>query len=566
MPAWDATLHWLKTTGNRAAGEVLIRALDSPCPEIRRAAVFALLARREMAGHRVILERIDPASEEWRGQLNSLPSQFLASLRRFLLDGDPPLREKVCHFLRETEQFEFVPFLANLLENREYEPRLVVANTLSELCRRLHQRLDQPDNGQRGRHEERIAEQLRRSLLVSVGRFPRHECREILDGLLLLTEEHPELITAIINNRGHPARRLLLEILSRETGAHVLAVVCYCLHQEAPPGDLVAIIGQRTDLPFVRHLLSTVGPQPSSIVQRNLKRFYQFRWLKDLPNLLGQLDDTEQQAIPALVAHSRIPRDEALKIIGHVLLHGRPAGRRAAAKALAGFHGVEANAVTVRAMRDPDPGVQEAIIPQLRQRGILGALPYIISKLESPHPMVRRAARKSLREFTFTRFLQVWDMLPPEVRRETGVLVKRVDPRTTLLLRAELLSPFRLRRLRALEVAQELELVPRLESSIICLLRDDDPAIRAEAAAALAHTDSAASYQALLETLNDANVFVRNIAEVTLEKRRRRMESQEQGQKNAPSGESQPRQPQPSGSISDESNVNHMETSPTTTS
>lgn len=563
MPAWDTTLHWLKTTGNRAAGEVLIRALDSPCPNIRRGAVLALLARGEMAGHRVILERIDPASDEWRGQLNGLPSPFLSSLRGFLLGGDPRLREKVCHFLCETEQFEFVPFLANVLENRQCEPRSVIARTLSDLCRRLRQHLDRVNDSQRVQHYERMAEQLRRSLLASVERYPRHECREILDSLLLLTEEHPELITPIINNRGHPARHLLLELLSRETGPHILAIVCCFLHQQDPPGDIVAIIGRRTDLPFVRRLLSTVGAQPNSVVQRNLKRLYQFRWLKDLPNLLGQLDDTEQQAIPALVAYSRIPRDEALRVIGHVLLHGQPAGRHAAAKALAGFHGVQANTLTVQAMRDPDPAVQEAIIPQLRHRGIFGALPYIISKLDSPHPMVRRAARKTLREFTFTRFLQVWDMLPPEVRRETGALVKRVDPRTTLLLRAELLSPFRLRRLRALEVAQELELVPRLESSIICLLRDDDPVIRAEAAAALAHTESDASYHALLEALNDVNMLVRSIVAETLEERCRRMESQERGEKDVSSQEPQP---QPPVAVSNEANVSHLSTSPTTTS
>ncbi len=561
MPAWDTTLHWLKTTGNRAAGEVLIRALDSPCPEIRKGAVLALMARGEMAGHRVILERIDPASDEWRGQLNSLPSPFVSSLRRFLIDGDPRLREKVCHFLCETEQFEFVSFLANLLENRQCEPRSVIAHTLSDLCRRLRQHLDRANEGQRGQHYERMVEQLRRSLLLSVERYPRHECREILDSLLLLTEEHPELITPIINNRGHPAHRLLLEVLSRETGPHILAIVCYFLHRQDPPGEIMAIIGRRTDLPFVRRLLSTVGSQPNSVVQRNLKRFCQFRWLKDIPSLLGQLDDTKQQAIPALVAHSQIPRDEALRVIGHVLLHGQPAGRRAAAKALAGFHGVEANALTVQAMRDPDPGVQEAIIPQLRHRGIFGALPYIISKLDSPHPMVRRAARKTLREFTFTRFLQVWDMLPPEVRRETGALVKRVDPRTTLLLRAELLSPFRLRRLRALEIAQELELVARLESSIISLLQDDDPVIRAEAAAALAHTESGASYQALLEALNDVNMFVRSIVEETLEKRRRRMESQEGRGKDVPSQE--PRSQPPVG-VSNEADGAHLDTSSTT--
>jgi len=554
MPAWDKTFHWLKTTGNRAAGEVLVRATESPFPELRRAAVFVLMARKEASGHQLILDRIDPESEEWRGRLNSLPSPFLEYMRTVLVRGEPHLRSKACHFLLHTEQFEFVPFLANVLENRQCEPRIVIIDTLVELCRRLQHHLEESDNGPRAHHYGRVAEQLRRALLLAADRFPKHECREILDALLMLSEGNAGLVTAIINNRGHPARRPLLDILSRETGTHAMAVVCHFLYQSDPPEDILSIISRRSDLLFIRHFFSTVGAQPDPVVKRNLKRFHQFRWLKDVPRLLPQLDEMEQQAIPPVVTHSRVPRDEALNAIGCILLEGKPAGRRAAAEVLADFHGAEANALTIRAMQDPDPSVQAAIIPQLRQRGIFGALPYIVSKLDSPHPVVRRAARKSLREFSFTRFLQVWDLLPPDVRKNTGMLVKRVDPRATLLLRAELLSSFRLRRLRALEVAQELELVPRLESSIISLLQDEDPAVRAEAAEALAQSDSVESYQALLEAADDVNTTVRNVVSRILEERHRRMESRNHGQQQATPERTQSPVPSPSPFLSEEGN------------
>jgi hypothetical protein len=530
MPAWDTTFHWLKMTGNRAAGELLVRAMETFSPEIGKAAIFTLMARREVAGHQLILERIDPASEEWRGQLKSLPFPFLDYLRSVLIRGEPHVRAKACHFLVETEQFEFVPFLINVLEHRECEPRSVVIDTILELSRRLRQHLEESDNRSEANHYGRVAEQLRRALLIAADRFPKHECREVLDAFLLLAEGHSGLLAGIVTNRGHPARRTLLDILFRETGTHALAVLCHFLYQTNPPEDILSIISRRSDLPFLRHFFAAVGSQPDPVVRRNLKRFHTFRWLKEVPQLLPQLDDIQQQAIPVIVTHSRISRDEALKVIGHVLLEGQPAGRRSAAEALSEFHGTEANALTIRAMQDHDPSVQAVIIPQLRHRGILGALPYIVSRLDSPHPIVRRAARKSLREFSFTRFLQAWDLLPPEVRKNTGMLVKRVDPRTTLLLRAELLSPFRLRRLRALEVAMELELVSRLESSIIGLLQDEDSLVRAEAASALSQSDSVASYQALLAASDDVSATVRNAVARSLEERQHRMELKKQSQ------------------------------------
>jgi len=534
MPAWDTTFHWLKITGNRAAGELLVRAMEAFSPELRKAAIFTLMARREVAGHRLILERIDPASEEWRGQLKSLPFPFLDYLRSVLIHGEPHIRAKACHFLVETEQFEFVPFLVNVLEHRECEPRSIIINTILDLSRRLRQHLEESDNSSEANHYNRVAEQLRRALLIAADRFPKHECREVLDAFLLLAKGHSGLLAGIVTNRGHPARRALLDILFCESGTHALAVLCHFLYQTNPPEDILSIISRRSDLPFLRYFFGTVGSQPDPVVKRNLKRFHTFRWVKEVPQLLPQLDEIQQQAIPVIVTHARISRDEALKVVGHVLLEGQPAGRRAAAEALAEFHGAEANALTIRAMQDHDPSVQAAIIPQLRHRGILGALPYIVSRLDSPHPIVRRAARKSLREFSFTRFLQVWDLLPPDVRKNTGMLVKRVDPRATLLLRAELLSPFRLRRLRALEVAVELELVSRLESSIISLLRDEDSSVRAEAAIALSQSDSVESYRALLEASNDASITVQNAVIRSLEERRQRTELRKQLQEPPP--------------------------------
>ena len=88
----------------------------------------------------------------------------------------------------------------------------------------------------------------------------------------------------------------------------------------------------------------------------------------------------------------------------------------------------------MKVLEDPDPGVQAAVLGQLRHRGIPGILPHLISMVDSPHSEVRKAARESLTEFTFKRFLASFDMLAEEVQRTTGNLVKKVDPQTVPLL------------------------------------------------------------------------------------------------------------------------------------
>jgi HEAT repeat protein len=92
-----------------------------------------------------------------------------------------------------------------------------------------------------------------------------------------------------------------------------------------------------------------------------------------------------------------------------------------------------------------------------------------------------------------------------------------VDPQTVLLLRAEMTSRVRRRRLRSLAIARTLDLVGPLEGSILHLLEDEDHLVRAEAAAALSKSRSPASHDALCEALGDRSPTVREAARKSLD-------------------------------------------------
>ena len=535
MTPWDKTLHWLTITGNRTAGELLLRLLDSQHSEFRQAAASALMLRPESMGHRAILERIDPASQEWRGRLTSLPSAFCDFLRSQLVQGSPQERTKACRFILETEQFDFIPLLANLLGNGQVAPREVVAQTMLELCRRLASQVQSTGNGETpspnretGEPRQRlaqVAQQVSCALAIYCDHFSQHASVEIVQAFLLLSEGNSQALAKWVQDRYHAICPALLRLLEAETAPNVVKALCHFLQQEEVPPAILGIYSRRTDLAFVREFLRAIGPHPSAALRRHLRKLRQVRWLGVLPGLLPFLNENEEAVIARATVRFGVPRAEMVKVLGLLLERGRPAGRRAAAEALGEFHGAEANALALQALADADPLVQAAIIRQLRRRGILGALPIIIHKLESPHGVVRRAARKSLREFSFPHLLQIWDMLPQDAQKSTGMLVTQVDSRSTLLLQAELLSRSRVRRRRALEIAERLELVPQLESAIIPLLEDENQTIRAEAALALAQCRSAASLEALTEALHDRSATVRDIVAKVLEERRLRVEA-----------------------------------------
>jgi hypothetical protein len=136
----------------------------------------------------------------------------------------------------------------------------------------------------------------------------------------------------------------------------------------------------------------------------------------------------------------------------------------------------------------------------------------LVEMVDSPHEVVRSTARKCLAEFTFARYLASFDLLDEEVRASTGDLVKKVDPQTATLLRAELGSLVRSRRLRGLAVARALGMVTQVEDAVLAQLQDEDHLVRAEAAAALGEPLSQAAREALTEALDDRSPAVRNAA------------------------------------------------------
>jgi HEAT repeat protein len=178
-------------------------------------------------------------------------------------------------------------------------------------------------------------------------------------------------------------------------------------------------------------------------------------------------------------------------------VNGKPAGRREAARALAGFNGADANALALGAMSDPDPQVQANVLAHIRQRAIPGILPRLLKFMNSPHLVVRRAAQQSLAEFSFPRFVASFDMLDEDTQRTTGNLVKKIDMETLPLLREELRSTARSRRIRGMQIASVLDYVDRVGDLLLLLLHDEDPDVRRQAGQTIGDCKSSSNRQAL---------------------------------------------------------------------
>jgi len=509
------TFEVLYRTENEAAVRALIPAMDSRYLAIRDRALETLLKRRSPAGHREILARLHTFDDAWRKMVAENRSRLVPALREAIVASNRQLCINACQAAVWLRQYDLAMAMIAGLEDPNHPSAAVLGDALLELAELLSEELRGPRPSAEGGDAHFVRRRVVEALGTAVCRFSKHRRREIVEAFLLLTYRDDAVLRQVLQDPYHAAFVVLVDLLSKSPHEAVIGLLLSFLGDPRPPSAAISILSKRSDLKFVQRFLQKVGGEPEGPVARNLKRIETLPWAGNAA-LLDALGDREQESAVRLAMESGIARSQAYALVEHVLRRGKATGRRAAADALDQFRGVDANLAALAALDDEDPEVQARILVQLRNRGIPGALARLVEMIDSPHVVVRSAARKCLEEFTFPRYLASFDLLDDEVRASTGELVKKVDSQTVPLLRAELESIVRSRRLRGLAVARALRLVPEVEEAIVPLLQDDDHLIRAEAAATLGESRSEPAREALAEALHDRSLAVREAARKSL--------------------------------------------------
>lgn len=515
----QTTFAILADTETEAASRVLIAALESTGGSVRRAALEAILRRRNAAGHRELVNRWDRFDPSWKELVKQHTDRMTDALRAAVLSGDALAAARGCRAAVYLQAYDLIPSLGNALGEPLDPNNDLLAESLFALSEQLYQDLATSPELRDSPGLELARQHAVSALEGGLQRYNRHRRREVVEAFLLLVVRDNVVLKQVLQDPHHAAFLIVLDVLGKSTRGGVLRLLLSFLDDPHAPSAALCVAGSRCDMAFIPHLLRKVEREPSTTVKQNLKRVTIINWLRSPEGVVPQLDEAGQQAAVRLALASGIERNEVFALLDFLLRRGRPGGRRAAAEALAEFQGAQANALALRTLDDPDPGVQAAIVPQLRHRGIAGIMPRLVGMLESPHVAVRQAARKCLAEFSFKRFLAAFDMLDEEVRRSTGLLVRKIDPQTSELLQAELESPLRVRRIRGLAVARVIEAVGDLEPHILSLLGDDDHLVRIEAADALGAIRSDESRQALEDALSDRSPAVQEAARLALQRR-----------------------------------------------
>lgn len=513
----ELTFSVLAKTQNEAAVRVLLDALDSQDRDVQVGALRAMLARRSPTAQRELLDRWHTLSKRWKRIVADSGGQLSNAIRDAILSPDEQLHQNGCDAVLTLREYDLIPLLVTAAEDTSIPRAEKSAETLLLLADSLCEELAAPRDYQNRRDPRVALAHVTGTLEQSVARFDQHKCREIVEAFLMLVGNDNPVLHDILHRPHDKAFLTLVNLLSNSPRRGVMRLILDALDDPRSPSVVYGILARRKDVSFVRHMLRRFSDDVPKSVQRNLKRIDSFSWLRDDMNLLSALNGEEQRGAIHLIMASGMSRLRAFDVIDFILTHGATEGRREAAVALNDFRGEAASASVVRALEDNDPLVRATAVRQLRERGTRRAMPTLLDLIDSPHEAVREAARESLAEFTFERFLATFGTLDNETLAETGRFVKRVDPLALEGLRSELQSPIRVRRIRAIQMAVAMKAVSEVEPLLIELIYDEDHIIRAAAAEALVESPSAASRTALRNLILDRSEIVRDSAERTLQ-------------------------------------------------
>jgi HEAT repeat protein len=513
----ELTFDYLATTENEAATRVLMGALDHADAAIAHGALRALLRRKSPEALRELVARWHRIGEGWKEIVAERPGLLTAALKQAFHSSEEQLIRNAVAAAVETADYDFVAIFAAAVGESHVLRRSLSAQAMLSLADALYEELHGHARVRVRRDMQLVRQFVAGSLESPVARFPQHRATAVLEAFLLVATRENATLRHMLQDLRDPSHEAVTQQLTHSTRPGVMRLLLSMLDDARAPLAVLRIVGRRSDAPFFRLLCKKLSEDHSPPLVPNLGRIDSLGWLAESLSLLETLDDDEQVGAATLVWRGRIDNRQKRRILQHLLRTGQPRGRQAAARALLELLGPEGHSLTMSLLHDDCPLVQAEAVRHLRARDIPNAMSLLIGLLDSPHEEVRAAASGSLEEFTFARYLSAFDTLSPEARKSTGSIVKRANPNVAEELLNELLSSGRARRLRAMQIAEALDLVPEMEFGLIELCRDEDHVVRTEAARMLGLCWSQEARRTLRDLLSDPRQTVQFAAEQSLE-------------------------------------------------
>ena len=519
--SFHTTFELLAGTDNIAAVEVMVAALDVGDETVQALAVGAILKRHPTHGVIEIVRRAQVLARPARELLAKSAPLLSKGLRASLVSGVGPLRASALQLVRDLEYFSELPTLTRLLEEQAVRERDEVESTIFDLVDRLYEHLqfgrEQEESVEFLRDGQRIRHQVLATLEASCHRFQIHRSRQVVEGLLILSDPDSVHLKKLLQECPGEVRGIAVELLCSSKHPGVMTLLIASLGQNYPLPATISAFVRRTDTEFIVHLLQNWPRRLTSFQQKNLKDLQSVLWLEPDRMHLDLIPEALHRNAVAFSMTTGLSQPQKMDVLEWMVKFGSPEGRLAATEVLQELDEANVQDVVRDGLDSKEPEVQAWATGQLRAWAIPNAMELLVERIDSPVPEVRQAARAELAGFNVRRLLEIFDQLDSRMRTIAGNLVQKIDPEALPKLKAEMLTAIRGRRIRAARAALAMNLHRDVADALLEMARDSDTMVRRTAAEVLGKVHSREALDMLRQLTRDSSPRVRETAAAALD-------------------------------------------------
>lgn len=512
----QTTFEVLAQTLNPAAADVLVAALDVPDDQVQALAVDALVKRRPPHGIVELIRRLPTLAPPIRQLVDKPGTDLGRGLRDALFSRDAQLLENSLELVRRLGVYGELPTLVGLLQMPNVPERAAIEATIFALVNRLFEQLQFGREGDETalylRDADRVRHQMLATLTSAAYHYPTHRCREVLEGMLILSDPENIHLKKFLREAADEARGVTAELLGSSRHPGVMGLIVDSMTQNYPLAAALAAFEKRTDPEFICHLLRHWPRKLTVFQQKNFREIRKVAWLDADGAHLDAIPPALHRTLIAFVMTTGLTQPEKLAVLEWMVRCGSPEGRLAATDVLVDLEDDKVQEVVLESLESDEPDVQAWATGQLRTWAIPNAMELLVARLDSPIPEVQTAARSELAGFNIFRAIELFDHLDSRMQLAVGKLVRKIDPDTIQKLKEELRNVIRRKRIRAARAALAMNLHLEVVEAILAMARDSDNLVRRTAAEVLGKIASRDAVDMLHELAHDASPRVRDAA------------------------------------------------------
>jgi hypothetical protein len=261
-------------------------------------------------------------------------------------------------------------------------------------------------------------------------------------------------------------------------------------------------------------LLTTIGPEPTQSVLKNLRELGFPRCCRGNESLIRQLPTEFRAAFAYVQVTCSSDCIATLHVIATAAESGTQDSINAATIALSRCEVPSAESWMRAALH-----IAEADEPETRDDETTRLLRRLIALLEHPDASLNRSIRRVLGALHSVEMLPQFQSLRLRSRRRLGRVVVMIDEEATERVRDALRHPVLTKRLEAIAMADALDVVDELHDSFARIAREDHQEARIRAAEAMSDATSDATLGLLQEMINLPDCPVRDAAIHAIQRR-----------------------------------------------